>query len=290
MMVLPGPPPPPPLVVEPVGGGLRCGPPGWFSAIELGLVAPDLNYHLSGPVALKGGTTQVTVPAADLDWVGSPRFDLGYRFGDGLGALVGSYRNVTSQGSGNIDHFDPAGGAFIQSRLNMNVIDLDYVSTELAFAPEWDLTWQLGARLAFVYFDSRATGKIFDEASSDNFIGAGPHFGVAVRRNIDLVPGLAAFGSLDGAVVIGESSTHFQASEQLGGGAFTFNDNRISGGRSVPVLTFRTGLSYAPPASAPWFRFAFGYEFEQWWGLGNVGDSHADVNVQGLFFRGEFRY
>jgi hypothetical protein len=269
---------------------VKDGPPGWFSALELGLVVPDLNFHLSGPVAVNGGTTQVTLPAASLHWTGSPRFDLGYRFDDGLGALVASYQNVTSQGSANIDAFDPAGGAFIRTRLNMNVVDLDYLSTNLAFAPDWDLQWRLGVRIAAVYFDSQATGMVLDESSSDNFIGAGPHFGVYVQRHLDLVPGLAVFGSLDGAVVIGESSTNFQVSEQLGGGSSAFGANRISGGRSVPVLTFRTGVSYAPPQAAAWFRFAAGYEFEQWWGLGNVGDSHANLNVQGLFFRGEFRY
>ena len=58
----------------------------------------------------------------------------------------------------------------------------------------------------------------------------------------------------------------------------------------MPVLDFQTGVSYAPPQCGSWFRFAFGYELEQWWGFGNVAGNHADLNVQGLFFRGEFRY
>jgi hypothetical protein len=233
---------------------------------------------------------EVDVPASGLDWTGSPRFDLGYRFPNGIGSVVASYYNVTSQGSDSIPSFDPAGGAFLQSRLNMNVLDLDYLSANLCFAPLWDLQWRLGLRAAFIYTDTQATGAIFNATSSDNFVGAGPHFGVEIRRGLEFLPGLAVFGKLEGAVVIGQTSEHFQLSENLGGGATAFGANRITTDRSVPVLAFRTGISYTPANYAPWIRFAFGYEVEEWWGMGNTAGNHLDLNVQGLFFRGEFRF
>jgi hypothetical protein len=141
-----------------------------------------------------------------------------------------------------------------------------------------------------VYFDSQANGAILDQVGSNHFVGVGPHFGVEVRRALEFAPGLAVFGRLDGAVVIGEASQHFHESVLLADGTTIPGDTRISNSRSVPVLNFQTGVSYTPPAAAPWFRFSFGYEIDQWWGLGNVHDSRADLTVQGLFFRSEFRY
>ena len=37
-------------------------------------------------------------------------------------------------------------------------------------------------------------------------------------------------------------------------------------------------------------RYSLGYEFEQWWAVGNVGSSRADITTQGFFFRGEFNF
>ena len=42
--------------------------------------------------------------------------------------------------------------------------------------------------------------------------------------------------------------------------------------------------------SGRWLRFDFGYEFEQWWRVGEVNDSHATLTMQGLFLRGQFDF
>jgi hypothetical protein len=290
--LLPPPPPVtifpgPPAVVEPLP---REAAPGWFAGIELGVLLPQLNYHLAAPVTVNGGPVLVNVPAAALDWTGAPRLELGYRFPDGIGAVAASFQNVTSQGTDSLAVFDAAGGAFLRTRLDMNIFDLDYRGADLALAPLWDLGWFAGVRTAFFYDDSRATGAVLNERSSDHFVGVGPHIGLEIRRGLEVAPGLAVFGRLEGGVIIGETSEHFEVTEQLGGGASAYNDSRISAARSAPVLTFRTGFSYAPPHTAPWFNFALGYELEQWWGLGSEAGNRADVNVQGFFFRGEFRY
>jgi hypothetical protein len=253
-------------------------------------VVPQLSYHLTSSVTVNGAPVSVDLPAAGLDWTGSPRFELGYRFPDSIGAVVGSFYNVTSQGTDSIAPFDAGGGAFLQSRLNMNVLDVDYVGANLCFAPLWDLQWRLGIRTAFIYADSQATGTFFSESSSDHFVGAGPHFGVEIIRALPKLPGFAVFGKLEGAVVIGQTSEHFQVTEHPPGDSSSFGDSRVTSGRSVPLLAFRTGISYSPPNYAPWIRFAFGYEVEEWWGMGNIAGNHVDLNVQGLFFRGEFRY
>src|SRR3954468_3090386 len=61
-------------------------PPGFFAGVEIDLVAPHIKNRLQSslpfPAFLPG---DVHLPTAELDWVGSPRFELGYRFAGGLG-------------------------------------------------------------------------------------------------------------------------------------------------------------------------------------------------------------
>jgi hypothetical protein len=266
------------------------GSAGWLAALELGMVQPHLNYQLSAPVTVGGITRTVNVPTARLDWTGSPRLDLGYRFPDAFGAVVASYRNITSDGGGSVSRFDGGGDATLLTRLNLNVLDLDYHGANLRLGELWDLDWQAGVRLAIIYVDTRATGRIFDDHTSDHFVGAGPHAGLGISRAFAFAPGLSAFGHLEAAGVIGSTSEHFESTERFAGGASVYGDNRIEGGRTVPELDFQVGLAYSPPQGDPWVRFAAGYEVEQWWGLGNIGGNRLDINIQGVFFRGEFHY
>ena len=55
----------------------------------------------------------------------------------------------------------------------MNVFDLLYASREYSLAPLWDLNWKVGARIAAVYFDSRASGVFLQQGESSDFVGAG---------------------------------------------------------------------------------------------------------------------
>src|SRR5262245_23726955 len=67
--VLPGSPPP----------QMPCGPPpGLFAALELSVLSPNLNGSVAAPVSVAGVTRTVGLAPTDLDWTGSPRFELGY--------------------------------------------------------------------------------------------------------------------------------------------------------------------------------------------------------------------
>jgi hypothetical protein len=145
-------------------------------------------------------------------------------------------------------------------------------------------------RSTVTYFDSHATGEIVHQSSSNLFGGAGPLVGAEVRRGLDFLPGLGAYGRVETAVVIGSVSQHFEESVQPVGGSVTSGDSRRHAIRAVPVLGFETGLTYMPPEFGSWLRFDLGYKVEGWWGLGSTGESHGDLGVQGFFFRGEFRY
>jgi hypothetical protein len=279
-----------PLGREPITDSPACPPAGFFGALEIGVFAPQFHNGLVGPVTVMGETHAVAVPGASLDWTGSPRIAVGYRMENGAGAFTVAFRSLVSQGSSTLPNFDPLGAGFVQSRLNVNIVDLDYSVNPFEVAPFWFLTWSAGARVATAYYDSRVTGLAVQQQISNNYVSGGPHAGIEIARQLDVVPGLALFGRLEGAVLIGEISQSFGEVRSLPAGAQAGGATRLERGQTVPVLTFLTGLSYVPATQGRWLRFSFGYQFEQWWGLGDLGSSHGDLTFQGLFFRGEFNF
>src|SRR5205823_2227184 len=106
-------------------------PSGWFAGLELNLVGPHIKNRLAAPVTVEGFLPDlVHLPTAELDWAGSPRFEVGYRFGQGCGELLVSYRFLATDGRATLADFDFFGGGFLKSRLDLHVIDLDYASEE----------------------------------------------------------------------------------------------------------------------------------------------------------------
>jgi hypothetical protein len=297
-----GPPPPgPPPYIPPFqdrNGPLLRGdplldrpgtpPPGWFAGVDIALVAPHVKNALVAPVTVPGiGTADVHVGGAELDWTGSPSVSVGYRLAQGCGEFVATYRFLVSEGTDTIPDFDPLGAANLRSRLNLNVLDLDYVSREYSLGPWWDLNWRAGIRFAAFYYDSRALGLVMGERVSDNFIGAGPHLGFEVARHLE-IPGLSVFAGLDGAGLIGHLHQAYEVT-------FTDGVNSIGGATNqsttqfVPVLRFEVGLNWAPPGN-DCYHFSVGYQFEQWWYLGQLNDARAQLTDQGVFFRTEFNF
>ncbi len=310
------PPPGPPLPAPPPGPGLledRNGllmpsdplldrpcspPPGWFAAVDVALVKPHVKNRLVEPLAFPDVLSgRLHVPQAELDWTGTPRLELGYRFPQGFGEVLLAYRSVVSEGGAEL--IDSTGGAgFLKSRLDMNVIDLDYGSWEYALGPFWDMRWKAGVRVATVFFDSRATVDLFPGHSgivagaraSNFFVGAGPHAGLQLFRKLGAT-GLSLYAGLEGAVVIGSINQSFEETltfDALGGRGIgaAANQDQV---QAVPVLGLEAGLRWAPRNSEH-VRFTLGYQFEAWWYVGDVGDSRAEVTDQGFFFRSEFNF
>jgi Legionella pneumophila major outer membrane protein precursor len=261
---------------------------GFFFNTELDFVKPAVKNRLNGVVRFPDGSTNsVQVPQTSLDWTVAPRFELGYRFPDSFGDFSASYRFLISEGRGTAIN---AFGAFdVRSRLDINQFDLDYSSASFSPGPFWDLKWRVGARLADVFFDSRVSAGVFDQQAGNNFIGAGPHFAFDAERRIGLLPGFAAFGSIDGAVLVGQIHQRFHdGGVQNDGTPFNADDTQQRT-QSVPVLTLKAGFSYTPPR-LEFVHFTTGYEFERWWDLARLGASKGEVTDQGLFLRAEFDY
>jgi hypothetical protein len=268
-----------------------CAPlPGWFAAVEADLVAPHIKNHLSADVNVGGlFTDTVHLPTAELEFVGSPRFELGYRFPEGFGEVLVSYQSLVSDGSATLVNFDPLGEGDVRSRLNLNVLDLDYRSREFCLWPNWYMDWQAGVRVAGVYFDSRAEGAILEQRTSNNFVGAGPHLGLDLWWHVGY-PGLAVFSRLEGAAVIGEVHQGFEETLAVNGVPAVGGATTVSSTQVVPVMRFEVGLSWAPPCNDRWLRFSAGYLIEHWWDIGHAGGSQAELGAQGLFLRSEFSF
>jgi hypothetical protein len=263
-------------------------PPGWFAGVELNLVGAHIKNHLSAPVTIEGFLPDmVHLPSAELDWAGSPRFELGYRLGQGFGEFLVSYRFLATEGRAVVPDFDVFGAAFLKSRLDLHVLDLDYASQEFGLLPHWEMRWKVGARLASVFFDSRATGLFLEQRTSNYFFGGGPHAGLDLCRPFG-GSGLAFFGRLDGAVVIGRIHQSFEETalfnDGLVGGA-----TLLRGSQAVPILNLQAGLNWTPPYSDH-LRLTFGYQFQYWWSLGEAAGSSAELSENGIFFRGEWHF
>jgi hypothetical protein len=280
-----GPPPGPPPGQVPIGDpyGRSSGADPLFFILELDLVGTAVKNRLKADVTRTDGVVDtITVPAANLDWTVSPRFELGYRLPECLGALSIGYRFLATEGNRTITTTDPP--EQIRSRVSLNVFDFDYSSAPFTPTAFYDLKYTLGARMASIYFDSRGQNDVLLQRSSSYLFGAGPHLGLEVDRRIGLVPGLALLGKIDGAVIIGPVKQNFAESVGPRDGTEATGGLSQRKTRSVPELELQLGLSYTPP-SLNALHFSTGYVFERWFDLGRLNDSRGELTTQGLFFK-----
>ena len=103
-----------------------------FAGVEIGLLFPHVNNGLIAPVTIQpfGVGDTVTLPAAGLDSAAAPQITLGYRLRDDLGAIILTYRNLSSEGRVYVPNFDFAGDGIVESRLDINTVGLAYSTEE----------------------------------------------------------------------------------------------------------------------------------------------------------------
>src|SRR5205085_2737692 len=198
-------------------------PPGLFFTVESALVGVHVKNRLTNTVTMDGVQVDtIHVPGAELGWTVAPRFELGCRLPEGMGEFLIGYRFLTAEGAA-IAVGDQLTGR-IKSRVSLNAWDLDYATREYSLAPDWDMKWKLGARLAGVFYDSRAglqtlpdgfASLQIDQRASNDFWGAGPHAGLQLSRPLD-IPGLSLYGQIEGATLLGQIDQYF-------GERFTFS-------------------------------------------------------------------
>jgi hypothetical protein len=236
-----------------------------------------------------GSTYTVQLPETGLDWTVSPRFDLGYRFQDGLGELQLSYRFLATEGRSTLVGYDLDGSnAPLRSRLSTNVLDFDY-ATRVFDLKRLNLQYRVGGRLATVFFDSLADGFFIQDHVKNDFVGGGAHTGLDAWYTLG-DSRLALFGRIDGGVVVGSIHQSFSEVYVQQDGTLTGGATDIHTTQAVPMLSFQAGLAWTPGWRHLWSRYSFGYTFDQWWDIGTAGPSQADLTIQGVFLRAEYAF
>jgi hypothetical protein len=260
-------------------------PPGWFASLETTFVATHIENRLAATVS---NGDFIHLPTAEQAWTVSPRFEIGYRFAEGAGELLLAYKFLITAGSQPVPGFDAAGNTGdLHSHLNINAWDFDYGSREYSLLPNCDMKWRIGVRLAAVFFDSTATSPLLEQREVNNFVGAGPHWGLDLRHAVKGT-GFELFGRIENAWLIGDTDQSFEEIPVGGvGGA-----NRSLSPLVVPWLGVEAGLGWSPPGNEHLY-FAGGYTLEYWWNLADVAGTPGPTALicnQGVFVRMEVRY
>jgi hypothetical protein len=295
--------PPPPYSCEPLPGPYfrpdpLLDPPqlpqsGWFAAAEVDILSPRVKNKLVNTVQVGDRRPDtVQLPSADLDWTAMPRLELGRRLPSGYGEFVLTYRGLGTQGSELVE--GPVGPAALHSRLDLNVLDLDYRSGEISLWPKWDVQWTCGLRLAYAYFDSRADGPpvlggVVEAGTSNSYVGFGPHAGLELGRRLGC-PGLTLTGKVDVSTMLGRLRQGF-FEEAVTAGVLERGETRVSSSQDVPVVTGILGLDWQPPAY-PGTRLFVGYQYEYWWNVGRLSTtgSRGELGDQGPVLRAEIDF
>src|SRR5262249_3739268 len=147
------------FVPDPLLDPLQFPPPGWFAGLEFDVLKPHVKNELTNTVqnaaqAANGTSTTVALPSATLHWAFSPQIFLGSRLPAGFGEVALASRGLGTRGSEGIP--GAGGPATLNSRLDFNIIDLDYSSREFSLWPNWNMKWTVGVRILVLFFDAQA--------------------------------------------------------------------------------------------------------------------------------------
>jgi hypothetical protein len=299
--------------VDPVGGDpLLDRPysaqPGFFADVGVNVLWLHLRNQLRGPVfnEITGNTDTVAFSGNKLDPAVSPRFEVGYRLPDNWGSLSFGYRFLASQGhdqltTGPEDVVQAPANQF--GRIDYNMVDFFYGSREYSLDPNWNMRWGIGARMVFLYFDSRVdfinpasdAGTILAQSKSNHMRSYGPWGYLDIERRTG-IPGLTLVGRTEAADSYARVDQIYRETVAGGPGAAaqTFS-GRFTGASGPVMLRGVVGLSYTVPGWN-YSRFLIGYQYEAYFEIGRLSpfsgivDTRAQLDAQGLFLRGEFNF
>jgi hypothetical protein len=289
------------FVYDPLLDDRQLPQPGFFASVEIAAVVPHIYENIQGQVQFGGRSPDtVQLPNAPLDWTVAPSVTLGYRLPSGFGDVTLSYRGFASQGTESYLAAD--GPASLKSRVDLNQIDLKYLSREFSLWPKWDMTWHVGLSYSTVYYDStsnesiaeaEAGSRVFQQHSSNSWWGLGPNAGLELTRRFEGT-GLSFLTHIDGTNYLGRLNQNFTETGTAtdASGAFLSGQTRNSGSESVPVLNIQAGIQYDLPQLGHSSVF-LGYVYEYWWDIGRlsgVPGSVGQMSDQGITFRAFFSF
>jgi hypothetical protein len=297
------PPPGPPDSVDPLyqprdpgpSGWGPYGPPSipasWFANVEVDILKPHLKAALSNAVTFPDGTqTTVRPPTTNVGWTAAPRFEFGWNVPNSLGYFALYYRGFVTDGRQDALALDGTPFA-LRTRLDVNQAGLDYGTAPYVFAPRWEIGARIGMAYTDVFFDNQAVSAVQTLYASNNYYAGGAHVRGELRHHFGLIPGLDFFGRADLTVFVGQIHQGFRESDLNPDGTTTTGFFVQRKTQTVPVFQFQTGFSYSPPSLSNW-RFSLGYEFEEWWYVGQVDllDSRGQFTTNGVFLRASVRF
>jgi hypothetical protein len=273
--------------------------PGWFANLEIEAAIPHVYKNLANFTNI--GATQagsILLGSAGFDWTVAPRIEFGYRLPSGFGDIAFSYRTMGSDGNGLVPGF--TGLIQTHSRVQLDVIDLDYCSREFTPNPLWGMRWTAGLRAMNLYYDTFRTlsggaalgSGVLDQHGTNRFGAGGVHFGVELMRSLD-DSGLFLLARTDAGTMLGRIS---QSVSQVGvPGIPNTADNgesKVATSQDVGMLSGRLGFDWKPPALAN-AEFFLGYQYEFWWNVGRVSLnplSRGELSISGFLLQGRFNY
>ena len=252
--------------------------PAIFINVDFGGVLPNLTNQLQSTVTYQNGrVVNVNLPSATLDWAFQPHLELGYRLAGEQGGFAVSWRGFSSSGSSS----EPINKlpATVNTEVSFNIGDLDYIAPMFQPFNKFDVFFRIGARIGGIYFSTTQENKFENFSETNYMFGGGPHFAIETHKRFERIPGFSHFASIDGTVLIGQTSQNFSATQ----GPFSATSSQFVI-QSIPAVTFQTGLSYTP-IRAPNTKFSVGYQLEQWWNIANVNESKGQLGDNGYFLR-----
>jgi hypothetical protein len=267
------------------GPGLEWSPhkpsleiePDLFANADIALAFPHLDALLIMPVGLSDGRVLPAVlRSASLDPTVSPRIQIGaLKFGPDYGALALEYSFLASEGS------DTSNAGTVRSRVNLQTFSLDYLRDCHNLGWDIQMSWDVGARLQVAFFDTQLRTDAVAEQGRNYFFGAGAHGGVTLNRT--LPSGWGLFARFDVGLLGGyNTDQNFVVTLRDPRGGILSGTESQQQSQFAPSLAVQTGVSWTPA----WLRTSHlraGYQFEQWYNLGRVGQSRGDLYSHGLF-------
>jgi hypothetical protein len=270
------------------------------------LMFPQFTQRAAAPLQVGNlYATTAALPNAPLDFTAAPAFGVRLNLRS-FGTVELGYRYLVSEGSALVGGIDPAGPALMRSRLDVQVMELTYARHEfqthgrlmdlwdqdlrisdLQGPPEWTLSWDLGARVANVYYDAQAIGASVDRQVVNYFIGGGPKVGLTLTRPVPSW-NLAFFSRLDLGAMMGTIRQQFsEAAVDIFGNPLGFGYAARQQVQTVPTLAAQFGVSGAARRMGHW---QVGYQFEQWWAIADVAGSSGDLLTHSVFARWLWNY
>jgi hypothetical protein len=294
----PGPFAPPPASPFPPGAAADPGLNGWglydwpslaehlFADVEIDILKPHLKAALTDTVTFPNGSQDtVQPPTTQVGWTAAPRIEVGWTIQPSLGYFALSWRGFADQAQQDAIALDGTPFA-LRTRLDVNEAAFDYGITPYSFAPRWFVSGRFGMAAADVFFDNQAVSAAQTLYANNNYYGAGPHIRMDLWREFNLLPGLSVFAQPDLMVLVGQIQQRYQEDDLAADGSTVTGFFTQRKTQTVPVFTLRAGLSYAPSNLNRW-RFMLGYEFEEWWFVGQVdmAASRGQLSTNGVFLR-----